>query len=428
VKKAASHGAYAMTWHTQYSELGAQNFSEVGMLTPAQRAVIERVERLTRENIAPRAARYDALATNPVESWRDLWPEGLLAMAIPPEYGGLGLDMPTYIAAIETLAKGCANTAMTVHMHSTVHRFIDALGTPEQKRRYYAETVERGKMFGSWGSEPSVSLSRTFLVETAIRPVDGGYRIDGVKHFCTMQGGASYYMVWCALDGLTDMSKALLQALVPADTPGMRSDGRWDPMGMRATFSPSVVFDNCVVPADATLGRPGMAIQVGVVESFALGYAAIYLGIAQGALEYATQYCQTKVFHPENIPIAHEPALQRHIAEMAIPLEAARLLLYHAAQQWQEADVPTRGLLANKAKYLATQVGLQVTALAMQVVGGRSALKDLPVERAYRDLRTCTLMPPTVDRMLEAVGKATLGVAVSMFNLSAAAPADELSG
>jgi alkylation response protein AidB-like acyl-CoA dehydrogenase len=219
------------------------------------------------------------------------------------------------------------------------------------------------------------------------------------------------------------MSKALLQALVPAETPGMRTDGRWNPMGMRATFSPSVVFENCVVPADATLGQPGRATQVGVVESFALGYAAVYLGIAHSALEYAAQYCQTKVFHPENVPIAHDPAIQRHIAELAIPLEAARLLLYQAAVQWEEADVPTRGLLANKAKYLATQVGMQVTTTAMQVVGGRSALKELPVERAYRDLRTCTLMPPTVDRMLEAVGKAALGVEAQMFNLGAAPPA-----
>jgi alkylation response protein AidB-like acyl-CoA dehydrogenase len=234
-------------------------------------------------------------------------------------------------------------------------------------------------------------------------------------------------MVWCALDGLPDMSKALLQALVPAETPGMQTDGRWNPMGMRATFSPSVLFDNCVVPADCALGQPGMAARVGVVESFALGYAAIYLGIAQGALDFATHYCQTKVFHPENVPIAYEPTIQRHVAEMAIPLEAARLLLYQVARRWDDADVPTRGVLANKAKSLATQVGLQVTATAMQVVGGRSALKDLPVERAYRDLRTCTLMPPTVDRMLETVGKSMLGVEVQMFNFAAAARAADPS-
>lgn len=393
----------------------------LGLFTPEQQELLDRVAWLSREKLAPRAAHYDALAVNPVESWHDLWEDGFLAMAIPRNDGGLDLDMPMYIAAIEGLAQGCASTAMTVHMHTTVHRFIRALATPVQQARYFAETVTHGKMFGSWGSEPSVSLSRTFLMETSIRPVNGGYRLDGTKHFCTMQGGAAYYMVWGALDGLRDMGQALLQVLVPAATAGMRCNGQWNPLGMRATFSPTVVFDNCVVPADALLGAPGKAIQVGVVESFALGYAAIYLGIASSALAYATQYCQTKVFQPENIPIAQDPTVQRHIAEMVIPLDAARLLLYEAAQKWDGADVPTRGLLANKAKYLAMQVGLQVTTTAMQVVGGRSALKELPVERAYRDLRTCTLMPPTADRMLQAVGQAELGVDAAMFQFDAAA-------
>ncbi|MGQ4807952.1 hypothetical protein NKDENANG_01318 [Candidatus Entotheonellaceae bacterium PAL068K] len=108
---------------------------------------------------------------------------------------------------------------------------------------------------------------------------------------------------------------------------------------------------------------------------------------------------------------------------MAIPLAAARLLLYHVTRQWQNADLPARGLLANKAKYLATQVGLQTTPAAMQAVGGHSALKDLPVERDYRDLRTCTLMPPTVDRMLETVGKIGLCVDASMLSFGDEPPA-----
>jgi alkylation response protein AidB-like acyl-CoA dehydrogenase len=136
--------------------------------TPA----IETAARLAREKLAPRAAEYDRDAKNPLDSWRDLWRDGLLATAIPSAYGGLGLDMPSYVGVIRELARGCASTAMTVHMHSTVMRFIDALATDDQKRRFYAEVVAHGKLFGSWGSEPAVSLSRTFLMETAIRAVD----------------------------------------------------------------------------------------------------------------------------------------------------------------------------------------------------------------------------------------------------------------
>jgi alkylation response protein AidB-like acyl-CoA dehydrogenase len=117
-------------------------------LSDAQRAVVERAARVTREKIAPRAARYDREAVNPRESWRDLWETGFLAMAVPMEHGGLGLDMPTYVEVLRTIAQGCASTAMTVHMHSTVMRFLDALATEDQKRRYYSEVTDRGTLFG----------------------------------------------------------------------------------------------------------------------------------------------------------------------------------------------------------------------------------------------------------------------------------------
>ena len=385
-------------------------------LTPEQRLVVERVARLTRERIAPRAADYDLAAQNPVESWRDLWREGYLAAVIPRAYGGLGLDMPTYAAVIRTLAQGCANTAMTLHMHSTVMRFVDALGTDAQKRRYFDDVVRFGKLFGSWGSEPAVSLSRTFLMETAIRRVDGGgFQVDGVKHFCTMALGAAYYMVWCALDGEADMGKAVLQALVPADTPGLASDGRWDTLEMRATFSPSVTFTKVRIPEDATLGRPGAAIQVGVVESFGLGYAAIYVGVAEAALAFAVDYAKKRIVRPDNAAVAQDPTVQRHVGELDARLHAARLVLEDSAQRWGAADMVERGLLGNRAKFVATEAALEVTSRVVQVVGGRGAYKEFPAERAFRDVRTATLMPPTVDRMLEAIGKSALGIEEGMF-------------
>jgi len=388
------------------------------MPSPAQKAILARVDQLTREQIAPRAAEYDAAGANPIDSWRVLGRDGFLASCIPTAYGGLGLDMPTYIGVIRTIARGCANTAMTVHMHSTVMRFIDALGTEAQKRRYFAEVVEHGRLFGSWGSEPAVSLSRTFLMETVARQDGDHYVVDGVKHFCTMALGASRYMVWCALEGGTDMGKALLQVLVPADAPGIATDGKWNTLGMRATFSPSVTFTGVRVAKDAALGDPGTALRVGVVESFALGYAAVYAGIAQGALAFAIDYAKQRIVKPENIPVAHDPAVQRHVGELAAQLDAALLVLADSAERWEAADVQERGVLGNKAKYLATEAGLAVTSRVIQVVGGRGAYKDFPAERAFRDLRTSTLMPPTVDRMLEGIGKNALGIDGGMFKVA----------
>ena len=391
-------------------------------LAPAQQSLVDRVDRLTRERIAPRAAEYDQAAQNPVESWRDLWRAGFLAAAIPEAYGGLGLDMSTYIAAIRTIARGCASTAMTVHMHSTVLRFIGALGTDAQQRRYFDEVTSHGRLFGSWGSEPAVSLSRTFLMETVIREDGPGYVVDGIKYFCTMALGASHYMVWCALDGGTDMSKSLVLALVPADAPGIVTDGKWNTLGMRATYSPSVTFTGVRVAGDAALGDPGAAIRVGVVESFALGYAAVYLGIAEAALAFAVDYAKKRVVKPENIAVAQDPAVQRHVGELSAHLEAALLVLADSAARWEAADVIDRGVLANKAKYLATEAGLDVTSKVIQLVGGRGAYKDYPAERAFRDLRTSTLMPPTVDRMLEGIGRSALGLETGMFNVPGETP------
>jgi alkylation response protein AidB-like acyl-CoA dehydrogenase len=388
------------------------------LYTAAQKAILDRVARITRESIAPRAAEYDAAGANPVDSWRVLARDGFLGSCIPPAYGGLGLDMPTYIGVIRTIARGCANTAMTVHMHSTVMRFIDALATDAQKRRYFDEVVGDGKLFGSWGSEPAVSLSRTFLVETVVRQDGDAYVVDGVKHFCTMALGASRYMVWCALEGGTDMGKTLLQVLVPADAAGIATDGKWNTLGMRATFSPSVTFTGVRVGRDAALGDPGEALRVGVVESFALGYAAVYLGIAEGALAFAIDYARKRVVKPENIAVAHDPTVQRHIGELSAHLDGALLVLADTAERWEAADVMERGVLGNKAKYLATEVGLAVTSKVIQVVGGRGAYRDFPAERAFRDLRTSTLMPPTVDRMLEGIGKSALGIEGGMFKIS----------
>jgi alkylation response protein AidB-like acyl-CoA dehydrogenase len=394
----------------------------VTALAAAQQSIVDRVDRLTREHIAPRAALYDEAGQNPIESWRALERERFLTIGVPAAHGGLGLDTPTYVAVIRAIARGCASTAMTLHMHSTVMRFIDALGTEAQKRRYFAEVVAHGKLFGSWGSEPAVSLSRTLLMETAVRADGAGYVVDGVKHFCTMALGASYYMVWCALDGGTDMSRSLLQVVVPAETPGIATDGKWNTLGMRATFSPSVTFTGVRVGSDAVLGRPGAALQLGVIEGFALGYAAVYLGVAEAALEFAVDYAKKRVIKPENLSVAHDPAVQRHVGELRTRLDAALLLLGDCASRWEAAKTIERGVLANKAKYLATEVGLEVTARAIQIVGGRGAYRDYPVERAFRDLRTSTLMPPTVDRMLEGIGKSALGLAAEMYTASTDPP------
>jgi alkylation response protein AidB-like acyl-CoA dehydrogenase len=166
------------------------------------------------------------------------------------------------------------------------------------------------------------------------------------------------------------------------------------------------------------MGQPGSAVQVGVIESFALGYAAVYVGIAEAALAFAVDFLRKRVVKPENISVAQDPTVQRHVGELAVHLDAARLVLEQSAAGWEAADIVERGLLANRAKYLASEVGLDVTSRVIQTVGGRGAYRDYPAERAFRDMRTATLMPPTSDRMLETIGTSALGLTEAMFRVS----------
>ena len=375
--------------------------------------ILEIAKRLAVECLAPRAAQYDAEATHPRESWHDVWQHGLLAMGIPLRFGGLELDMSTYVRVVERLASGCTNTGMTVHMHSTVTRFIDALANEEQKAFYFREIVEEGKLFGSWGSEPE-TRGGTAMRLTTIVPQDGGFVINGVKHFCTMSGGAHRYMIHCSA-GAGDALESQWLALLPHDAPGIEQTGDWDTLGMRATVSPAMRLNNCFVGPDAPLGLPGEAPKTGVTQGFGLGFAAVYLGAGQAALEFIREFAKTQTFEPDPAPIAESLVVQRTVAEMSMALEGARRVLYTAAEDWPGANPAERAVLSARAKYIATVASLDVTSKAIQVAGGRSAHKRMPLERLHRDVRTSTLMPPNLERCLELVGRSELGLDTPLY-------------
>ena len=377
--------------------------------TNKQKRIIRIAEEVSESSLESRAAHYDELAIHPVESWRDVWESGLLAMTIPEDYGGIGLDMLTYIMAIEKLAHGCTNTAMTVHMHSVVQRYIDVLGSPKQKARFYPEVVDEGKLFGSWGSEPG-RRGGSGVAKTTISPVEKGFEINGEKHFCTMAGGAYRYMVHCTMS--TDSKdEGILMALVPCGASGLEITGNWNTLGMRATVSPSVSFKQCTVDTEEVLGIPGLSEKVGVGQGFGLGYAAVYIGAAQASLDFLIQHAKTQRYDPDTSKLSHSLIIQRGVAHMMLELDSARLLMYQSAALWEDNTDPiTRAVLAARAKYMASRVAVSVTSAVIQLGGGRVAHRRYPFERIYRDVRTCTLMPPNDDRSLEIVGKAELGI------------------
>ena len=245
-------------------------------LSGPRQQVVDKARWVAKECLEPRAAGYDASAGHTWESWNDLWNHGLLAISVPKDYGGLGADMLTYIMAIESLAYGCTNSTMTLHMHSIVQQVINAIATPEQKEVFYRDVVEDGRVFGSWGSEPESRGGTRAGKRTVIAPIEGGYVVNGRKHFCSMAGAAHRCMIHCAMRGYEGVD-AFQLVLMPSDTPGISIEGEWNALGMRATVSPSVSFDECVVDRRCLLGGARERIEEG-------GYRGIRFGICCGLL------------------------------------------------------------------------------------------------------------------------------------------------
>ena len=154
-------------------------------LSRTQQKIVDKASVVAKEFLEPRAAYYDETSSHPVDSWKDLWRQGFLSISVPKQHGGLELDMLTYIMVVERLAHGCTNSAMTLHMHSTVQRYIDALASSSQKTRYYSEVVEQGLLFGSWGSEPGRRGGAGTLLPVCI--IYGDYEhVEASTHFACL--------------------------------------------------------------------------------------------------------------------------------------------------------------------------------------------------------------------------------------------------
>jgi alkylation response protein AidB-like acyl-CoA dehydrogenase len=377
-------------------------------LTREQADITARMATLARTRFAPRAACHDAESSFPYENYRELHEAGLLALTVPASHGGVGADSVAYAHALRELGKACSATALTFNMHSTVTTFIDALGTEAQKRRWFGEIVRHGRLIASITSEPEQSFRDKFVLNTVFRRVDGGYRVGGVKQFCSLGDAADYYFVTGVVEGSASARDGVISAMIPKTDAGVKIEGVWNATGMRGTISHTIRYDSTVSDADV-VGTPGSLLSIDL-SGFALGYAAVYLGIGEAAFDYMVEYAKTKTLKPSPEPMAHHPLVQRTIAEVGTALRAARLLLHEAATVRMGGDRAATMLAVNQAKTLCADVGLDATTRALRLAGGRGILKELPLERWHRDALAGPVMPPANDRCLETAGKLLCGL------------------
>lgn len=375
------------------------------------RELVALSDELGRARFAPRASKYDAEAAFPAEDYDDLIAHRLTTMNVPAEYGGLGVHPLTYALVLKNIARGNASTGLTLNMHSTLCFFVERMGTEEQKRRLFGEVVS-GKLLASASSEPAASFRGTFTVDATAEPVEGGYRVNALKHFCSLSGAAGYYMTWTALPGAT-LSEGTIYLAIPAKTPGVEIVPNWDTVALRSTDSNSVRFKDVLVPSENRIGAPGELVRENIIDRFSLGYSAVYLGVAEAAYEFAHEYAATKSFAPDPLPISHRGDVQAKIAEMDVLLEAADGLLRRAALAVAEGDEGERTLALNRAKYFIGEAAPRVTDLAFKLVGARAIFRQYPLERHMRDAKAAALMPPSGDRCLETLGKTLFGLSAA---------------
>ncbi len=362
---------------------------------------------------AANAPRHDRENTFPHDTFAALRASGYLALTVPAEFGGGGATPLELMLAQERLSRGDGSVGLASSMHLMhVGGLADSRAwPPELLDRFFRDVVERGATINGIASEPDLgSPSRGGQYATTARAVDGGWLVTGRKTWSTLSPDLAWYNVLLTLverDGETRRGSVL----IPAGTPGVRIEETWDNLGMRATGSHDIVFEDVFVPDDHRLpdptGRPGVDGR-----GWTLVTSAVYLGIATAARDFAVEYARNRVPSGVGRPIAELQTVQHRIAQIEILLLQARSVLYGTAEGWA-ADPDRREDWAWRfaaAKYTVTNHAIQVTDLALRVVGSSGLQRQHPLERYFRDVRAGLGNPPMDDVALTIIGKAALGL------------------
>ncbi|MBV8080722.1 MAG: acyl-CoA dehydrogenase family protein [Actinobacteria bacterium] len=351
------------------------------VLSPEQREIRDLVRTLARERIGPRAAEIDKSAEFPwdvVDLYRE---NGLFGLLFDEEHGGVGASALMTLVAIEEVAKVCATSALILAVQELGSLAIKLVGTDDQKRRFLPKLAS-GEWLAAYALTEAGSGSDSAAMRTTARRDGDEYVIDGAKRFITNAGVAHVYVCFArADDGISAF-------VVEADAPGFQV-GRIEPkMGIKGSTTGEILLDGCRVPADNLLGEEGEGFHVAmqVLDRSRPGIAAQGLGLAQGATDYALEYARTRETFGE--PIARHQLVAGMLAEMETKCEAARGLLYRCGAAIDEgATGPDLTKLSAMTKLFCTDVAMEVTTDAVQVLGGYGYIQEYPVERMMRDAK-----------------------------------------
>jgi acyl-CoA dehydrogenase len=352
-------------------------------LTDAQRALQEAARKYAREVVRPKAAHYDETATFPRDLLSTAWELGLLNMAIPAEYGGVGLSHLEQVIVGEELSWGCAGVATSIIANDLANLPIILHGTEDQKKRLLSHFAERLKFSSFCLTEPEAGSDVANMQTTARRDGDH-YVLNGAKCFITNGGQAEQYTVFATVDK-AKRHKGVTCFVVEGRPKGLTPSKHENKMGQRASETVSLTFEDVRVPVANRIGEEGQgfAVAMATLDNSRPLTAMFSVGIARAALEYSMEYAsQRKTFGK---PIIEHQAIQFMIAEMAMNTHAARMLTYESA--WLLDEGKRNTLQSSYAKCFAADMAMKVATDAVQVYGGYGYIKDYPVEKLMRDAK-----------------------------------------
>ncbi|QXU42514.1 acyl-CoA dehydrogenase [Pedobacter sp. D749] len=360
------------------------DFSE----TETQQSVKAMVRDFAEKNIRPHIMEWDEAQHFPVGLFKQLGELGLMGVLVPEEYGGSGLGYQEYVDVIVEVARVCGSIGLSLAAHNSLCTgHILAFATEEQKQRWLPK-LATAEWIGAWGlTEANTGSDALRMMTTAIEDGDD-YIINGAKNWIT-HGKSGDIAVVMVRTGEQGSSKGISAIIVERGTPGFTAGKKENKLGMRASETTEMIFDNCRVPKANLLGNVGEGFKqaMKVLDGGRISIAALALGIAKGAFDAAVAYSKQRQQFGQ--PISSFQAISFKLADMATEIEAAELLIRQAA------DLKNRHLPMTKesamAKYFASEVSVRVATEAVQIFGGYGYTKDFPVEKFYRDSKLCTI-------------------------------------
>src|SRR6266571_1924780 len=359
-------------------------YMAVSHLSEDEQALIEAIREIALERVAPRAAEIDHTGEFPWDMKELLAQQDIFAMPFPVEYGGIGASKLAIVMAVEELSRHCATTALLLAVQQLGSLPIILAGNDEQKRKYLPPLAS-GEWLAAFGLTEAGSGSDAAAMQTfAVRKGDT-YILNGSKRFITNGGLAQVNSIFALTDPKIG-TRGISAFIVEKDFPGFSVGRIEDKMGIKGSQTAELIFTDCEVPAENLLGREGDGFKFAMMtlDRTRPGIGAQALGIAQGALDLAVNYSRQRVQF--NKPIAENQGIQFMLADMAVKVEAARLLVYNVAEMIDRGEKHF-SKYSSMAKLYASDIAMEVTNDAIQVLGGYGYMKEYPAERMMRDAK-----------------------------------------